>query len=459
MNIQKKKGVVKNYNTVKKFGFITADDSTTYFFHVSNLLHPFAIVPGETEVLFIPSTNDKGLTAIGIEESKVEITGQFSHIQLPNMSQDMTNAERVTYLKTQKTDITSMLESLKECGIVATFRNDWISLDSSIMASLSEPDYTDGHLANEVTSGYRNTAKHLLELLQKHLNDFNRDYVGTSKGMQGEQKTMYALKSVTLDYPVLNNVRFELSDKNVRYSAESDVIVITDRAVFVIETKNYGGKGDSIEVSFDGRWSLCDGYTHKTKTLNNPFKQSTDHIFAIRKFFKTHGVELNLPIVPIIAIANDDVSIRAAGENASSIMRADMLGTYILNYINSHPIQLQSHELEKIKNVISSANLPPKKYPVIDYHKNLKTICNSISELFVYWLEDETEAQKIKEQKEKKRKAAQAAKEREAKKAREAAEQKAKIAREAAEQKAKIEADFKNAIFGIAHIIDILGHL
>ena len=59
------KGVVKFFNEVRGYGFITKDDGLDIFFHVTEL--EFESVPQQgEEVNFTSSTGDKGSKAIEI---------------------------------------------------------------------------------------------------------------------------------------------------------------------------------------------------------------------------------------------------------------------------------------------------------------------------------------------------------------------------------------------------------
>lgn len=405
--MKKIKGVVKSYDFQKKYGFIEKYENREeiYFFHVSNLVHKFKIEPSQTEVLFIPSSNEKGLVAVAIEEFIAKVTGKFSCDSLSENELMLTNADRLVFLEKQSAEIERSLNGIKKFGIDIRKQNGRMIVDAAVMLSQTEPGINgkQGHLLDDVPAGYRNTARYLANNLQKQLDNFNRDYIGTSKGIAGEQQTQYALKVVTLEYPVLHNVRFEMKTDEIEYSAESDTIVITDKAIFVIETKNYGSKRDTIYVSSDGAWTICDNISRHKHSLPNPYKQSTDHIFALKKFFKSHGIQLKIPVQPIIAIANNDVVLRGTHNRYASVMRVDMIGTYILEYLNKNPTRLKSDELLEIKNVLSSANLPPKEYKVIDYHNNIQQICKLIKELHAYWTVAEKKEQKIiREQKEQK---------------------------------------------------------
>ncbi|OAA90656.1 cold-shock protein [Clostridium ljungdahlii] len=58
-------GRIKNYNKIKKFGFIIGEDNNEYFFHVSNV-KSFELPQEESIVQFIVSSNEKGACALDV---------------------------------------------------------------------------------------------------------------------------------------------------------------------------------------------------------------------------------------------------------------------------------------------------------------------------------------------------------------------------------------------------------
>ena len=389
-----KYGVVKNYNQERKFGFIAENETEEeYFFHITDLDKPFPIIQGKTQVMFKASSNEKGLKAENIRMHTPEIKGVFANITVSNREVYLTNSEKGNFLKEQNQKIIEILNKLKSYGIkIEEGVNGWISIDPYSMDEIVNPNINDGHLKSCVPSGYPDTVAHVLRILEKQVLDFNFDYVNTMKGIKGESQALDSLKSVMLKYPVLNNVRLEAEEKEKTfiYSAESDIIIVTDKAVFLVEIKNYGKKGETIHISADGRWEICGRYQNNRRSLKNPYKQITDHIFLINKFFETKGINFDLPIIPVIAIANENVDIKLdnRAESFAHILRTEMIGTFVLKYLNENSALINEEQMTKIKNVLVTENLPPKKYKVIDYCQNVTDVCKAMAKLLKYWQED-----------------------------------------------------------------------
>ena len=60
------KGTVKFYNIIKNFGFITGEDGTDYFVHVTGLKEGVRIKEGD-EVSFEVEQGEKGPKAVNVE--------------------------------------------------------------------------------------------------------------------------------------------------------------------------------------------------------------------------------------------------------------------------------------------------------------------------------------------------------------------------------------------------------
>lgn len=388
------KGIITEYNSSRGFGFITEiGENTSYFFHISNLEKPISIIPDKTEVIFKAKETQKGLQAVEIREYFEKIEGEFAKTKLPNDFVWKTNAEQLEYLEQQQKIIYQFLNTLKNFGIhTKESPNGWINLDLYEMIELNNP-VVEGGVCEKIPNGYPKTFKYLIRLLEEQINNFNYSLLKAKKGIDGEQRTLNSLKAITVSYPILNNVRLEedIKNSNEKYSAETDLIAITDRAVFLIETKNYGNRGDELTITSDGRWLLKNKNTKKEKTLQNPFKQITDHIFIINKFFENNKISFSLPIIPIIALANDELILQIEDNETlyAKVMSADLVGSYILNYHNFNKAIIKAKDIETIKKVLDDKSLPPKTYKVTDYCKNILEICKIIEKLIKYYEHDE----------------------------------------------------------------------
>lgn len=393
---ENKHGYVIQYFADKGYGFIAENktDDDAYFFHISNLEFPFEIIPLVTRVEFNLKTTSKGLAAVNIKKYIPIVDGTFGNMQLPYTKILLSNKECYGYINTKQIELQELLNELTKsnAGInVSTLNSGWISINITEFLSKINDIKPDGGKWKEIApSGYPDTFEKAFDVLQNQINYFNKQYIISKKGYDGENKTDNSLKSISINYPILHNVLLEEGTSNNKFSAETDTLIITDKGIFIIETKNYGGKRDIITISNDGRWSIFDGYKKTSHIIaNNPYKQTTDHIFVIKKFLEKNKFNTNLALIPIIAISNDNVELKNfADANMPKVIRADMVGTYVLNYLNTHESAIDKETMSMLKNAFTSENLPPKKYLIIDYFENIKCVCKELKNLLESYLYD-----------------------------------------------------------------------
>lgn len=380
------KGLITKYKKQEQYGFIRGEDNNSYWFPAKNLKGMFVIEENSTEVQFVPSQNDKGRLAKFI--TPIKPVGRFSYIPFSTTENlFFNNKEHYHFLKQQKEKILKLLQT--SALFNPNNNHDWISIELKPQSALKFTDHYYSLFKESVPSGYRNTSNYLMVLLEDKIKEFNHNLLRIQKGIDGETRTMNALRAVNLNNHVLQNVRFKLNDM----SFESDFIVLTEKGICIIESKNWGGKNQCIKVSPDGRWAL---YTHTPwgkdrHILNfpNPYMQITNHELAMEKLL--HDNNISVPVFSIIAMSSDNVGLDISQSPVSEpkVVHSDMVGRVILGYMRNSTKSIPAWELERIKNVILKANLPPNKYHAVDYYENIKKTHDALIELLGLWETDE----------------------------------------------------------------------
>ncbi len=196
---------------------------------------------------------------------------------------------------------------------------------------------------------------------------FNNDYKITEIGESGERSILKELKFFSNDMIILQNIRLEVHDESV----ETDAILCSPYGIFAIETKNLGSLGSyNIVIDKDGRWRkvMKNG---KWKVMGSVSKQNTRHLHGIETvinqelagspFIQAHS---------IIAFANDVVGIKNYSNN--TIVR----GSEIMSVVRSHERCLTQDQIKEIAEILKKHSLPPKKYPVTNWMKEI--VCRNI---------------------------------------------------------------------------------
>ena len=218
----------------------------------------------------------------------------------------------------------------------------------------------------ELSNTNKNKIKSFNEYIQTRQRSINLDYKGCKAGIQGENKVN---KELSLYNNIINlpNIRLEVSDSNNEIqSIENDNILLTKNGIFVLEVKNFGEIGSyDIVIEKDGRWLRKNRYDGKTTVLKNVTSQNNRHIAFLNKFIN-EGINRSfddyIEAEGVVVIANEKVSIENYNDNQNIFRDSE-----IYSYIKSQEVKFKRDELEQIRDLILSKNLPPKKYPVFDY--------------------------------------------------------------------------------------------
>lgn len=165
------------------------------------------------------------------------------------------------------------------------------------------------------------------------------EYIGDC----GEREVMEELESLPKShYRVLHDVRFQLgSGRNVQI----DHLVVSRYGIFVVETKNFGGR---IYGRHKSRyWTSYYGYGCKVtaKRFYNPFFQNYGHIRSIEDYF---GKVLRFPKVISIVTFSDRAEIKV--NDCRTLCYYDQL----VGLIVSHDQEVMTgEEMEWVFSVIS----------------------------------------------------------------------------------------------------------
>ena len=158
-----------------------------------------------------------------------------------------------------------------------------------------------------------------------------------NKGKLGEDKVEYALKWLKeRDYPECiivpkkRSKRFMQEVKTIElynkdYSDESqeyDHIVIGKQGIFVIETKSF-----SFTVIIDEGHNWISQKDGKKEGMTNPIEQIDRHVNLLKSFLNK-----NIPIIPIICIANDKAIIEGQKNSLIPLVKSDLLNRFIKEY-------------------------------------------------------------------------------------------------------------------------------
>lgn len=178
---------------------------------------------------------------------------------------------------------------------------------------------------------------------------------GIKMGISGEKKIEETLAAYRNRYGVISNLVLI----NAGQSTEIDTIVISNKAVFVLETKNRGdgSYNRQLKITKDGLWKVKT--KHDWEIWDSPVEQNIRHKIVLEERLKEllDVEELDFEIVPIIVFANDDIQIE--NETNNIVIRKSELVNYIEMYKGSSKIT--KDQKSKLINLLNEHNDINKK--------------------------------------------------------------------------------------------------
>jgi hypothetical protein len=171
---------------------------------------------------------------------------------------------------------------------------------------------------------------------------FFRRYSGYKQGYEGENRVSKTLSSALSDeYYLINDVTISNGYGNV------DHVVLGPNGVFVIETKNYGGK----IICYGDEWSS--EYTSKKSgnlkrfihfELGSPSKQAKRNSMRIKRVIESSGIfkARRIWVEAIVVFANQNVDLNI-NDPTVPILKVEELSNFIVTRKSN--IQFTSQEL------------------------------------------------------------------------------------------------------------------
>lgn len=126
------------------------------------------------------------------------------------------------------------------------------------------------------------------------------DDLRAEAGLHAEEVVRQLLDAYCLANPecrVIHNGKFEFNVHTAKPTRlEIDHLLITDKTIFIIETKYKSGEITALE--FEPRWAIRNG--SDMSTIANALKQAKRQHSILKRHF-----DENLPIVPLVAIVGN----------------------------------------------------------------------------------------------------------------------------------------------------------
>lgn len=168
-------------------------------------------------------------------------------------------------------------------------------------------------------------------------------------GDMGERRTgLIFERYLPEDYTVIQNITITYEGR----ASEIDNIIVGKTGIFVVEVKNVKGTVIGNFSSNDWVQDKVDNYDiEHIKTLYNPVKQTSTHIYRLAGVLKENGIFTF--IKGAVYFANPETKLNINGENEKAIPIFSARNTNeLLDYIMNGNANLSKKQIEKILEIL-----------------------------------------------------------------------------------------------------------
>lgn len=182
-----------------------------------------------------------------------------------------------------------------------------------------------------------------LWLQQLKQNNDNRAK-NVEQGIRGEKKLLHSLEYSNIPMYILYDLRLEIDG----YKAQIDVVAITKKNIYFLESKNLK---NNIEIEADGTITRKIG--KYKKGIKNPLTQNSEHQYVIDSIFKKENIKDKY--YSWVVLTNDEsyVNYRKSDENYRNvIMRNDKLIEKMRKYESKAHLKRKEEKIKEICDII-----------------------------------------------------------------------------------------------------------
>lgn len=345
---------------------------------------PAKVLEGEMEEFCAKKASEYGIIrGTNLQELQMSIAGESYYYE----EMSMKNGDAVRFLEAEREELTvrrdAMFDRIQKLPIEGEFSQDKsrmrIGRKCGIMQEggcnflLSKAEkYLESSGIDFPTEEYLQSIHYQASLVA---GEMDKDIAILKKGIAGEGYVNEQLRLYEGKYKILRNIVLKSADSQGNTS-EVDAYIITDRGLIVAEIKNYGNENQRLHITNDGRWVIED--VHNGNILrsidHSPVEQNTRHCLAVERLLRQEfGEDCNVPVIPVIFIANNKVSI--SNESMSSVIRVSEFYTFVNSIQNTAAVSREMQE--KIENLLNERDIGEQEFKV----KSRRRIMGSLEKM------------------------------------------------------------------------------
>ena len=181
----------------------------------------------------------------------------------------------------------------------------------------------------------------ILVLLYQAVKQLLRDAKANKIGKEGEALVEKVIKQSKIPGRLYKNIYILFPDGN---STEIDLVFLTNRGIYVIESKNYSGIVYGSEGEHDWVVKYKNGKSFK---FYSPILQNQGHINAL-----AYSLRINKSCIQSIVVFGSKTELNISNIK-TPVLKPDKLGEYLKFTYNNSPINIDNMTVESLSQQLS----------------------------------------------------------------------------------------------------------
>ncbi len=281
--------------------------------------------------------------------------------------------------ETRIAEISSPITALSE---TAYYQNELKEQYKALERQVTEITYNDIHVRN-ANLDLRDVMRHLSEMNEKygHPDDIlfekviadcrkiSTEIKAIKSGDRGEDRAFKCLETILCKKRILTNLELKYGE----HKTEIDAVVITSKAVFIIEVKN-----PSVDIYIDERGNFYRDPS-RIRFDSNIGVQMNEKQYLVKQALENGGYK-DVKVVSYVVFTNTSKEIKNDYEFITTCYVSNLP-----NYINNYKADKSYAEsdIEKMSEILSRAEIKEKYSPKIDikeFKVNFATLIATLEE-------------------------------------------------------------------------------
>lgn len=182
----------------------------------------------------------------------------------------------------------------------------------------------------------------ILVLIYHAIKQLIRDYKNNKRGKEGEAAIEKEIKQSGIPGNLFKNVYITFPNGN---STEVDLVFLTDKGIYVIESKNYSGEVTGTEEAHDWYVKYPNGNNY---SLYSPILQNRGHINSLK-----YALRIDEKYFSSLIVFGEKAELKLT-DIRTPVVKVDKLKLYLRHTYNNSPVSIDKTSMASIAQHLST---------------------------------------------------------------------------------------------------------